>query len=161
MLKLVKISSYLVGACMLSLLLASCAPQVSAQTHHAKQADNAETTAGTSPRCPATISIQDFAFNPTECWVDAGDTVTFVNNDQAPHTATSDDGNAFDTGTLQPGQSASVTFSTAGRFPYHCNIHPSMQALITVRAAGGVAGDEANDDEVADEEDDADSGYGY
>lgn len=158
MLKLVKVSSYLVGACLLSLLLASCAPQASAQTHHAKQAAS---TAGTSPRCPETISIQDFAFNPSECWVDAGDTITFVNNDQAPHTATSDDGSAFDTGTLQPGQSASVTFNTAGSFPYHCNIHPSMQALITVRAAGGAAGDEASDDEVAAEEDDSDSGYGY
>ncbi|MGE5594746.1 MAG: plastocyanin/azurin family copper-binding protein [Hyphomicrobiales bacterium] len=54
-----------------------------------------------------------------------------------PHTATSDAGvsPAFDTGMLQPGQSGSVTFNSAGTFTYFCQVHPNMHGTITVQAA--------------------------
>ena len=61
----------------------------------------------------------------------AGDTVTFTNQDSAPHTATSDAG-AFDTGRLNKGASSSLTFGGKGDFAYHCNIHRSMKAVIHV-----------------------------
>src|SRR5215213_4393626 len=82
-----------------------------------------------------TVSIKDFAFNPPNATVAPGTTVTWVNNDQAPHTATADDG-AFDSGTLQPGQSFSFTFDEAGTYAYHCNIHPDMTATVTVSGGG-------------------------
>jgi MYXO-CTERM domain-containing protein len=51
------------------------------------------------------------------------------------HTATSDTG-AWTTGNIAPGgTSAAVAFPTAGTFPYHCAIHPSMAGTVIVSAA--------------------------
>lgn len=75
-----------------------------------------------------TVTIQGFAFSPAALTVAAGDTVTFVNQDSAPHTAT---GGGFDTGRLNKGQSAKVTIGAAGEFAYKCNFHPSMTGVIT------------------------------
>jgi len=83
-----------------------------------------------------TVSIKDFAFNPSNTTVSPGTTVTWVNNDQTAHTVTTNDG-AFDSGTLQPGQSFSFAFDKAGTYAYHCNIHPTMTATVTVSGAGG------------------------
>ena len=85
-----------------------------------------------------TVSIKNFAFNPPNATVSAGTTVTWVNNDQVPHTATANDG-AFDSGTLQPGQSYSFKFDKAGTYAYHCNIHPYMTATVTVSGASASA----------------------
>ena len=60
-----------------------------------------------------TITIKDFAFNPADLTVNAGDTVTFVNEDGAPHTATADNGGFFK-GQLSTGEAGGVNFSTAG-----------------------------------------------
>jgi plastocyanin len=83
-----------------------------------------------------TVSIENFAFSPAAISVQAGDTVTWVNNDTVAHTATATDG-SFDTGSIAPGSSASITFSTAGTFSYICSIHPSMSGSVDVAAAGG------------------------
>jgi plastocyanin len=83
-----------------------------------------------------TVSIKDFAFDPPSTTVAPGTMVTWVNNDQVPHTATANDG-AFDSGTLQPGQSYSFTFDKPGTYAYHCNIHPYMTATVTVSGASG------------------------
>ena|ERR687886_536565 len=82
------------------------------------------------------VSIENFAFNPPNISVAPGTTVTWVNNDTVPHTTTADDG-TWDSETLQPGQSFSFTFSSAGTFPYHCEIHPSMRGTVTVGGGGG------------------------
>jgi plastocyanin len=74
------------------------------------------------------VSIQGFKFVPANLTVSVGDTVTFTNNDAAPHTATS---NAFDTGTLRKGESNSVTISASGSFAYKCNFHPAMKGSVT------------------------------
>src|SRR5215208_1895164 len=74
-----------------------------------------------------TVSIKNFAFNPPNTTVSPGTTVTWVNNDQTAHTVTANDG-AFDSGTLQPGQSYSFAFDKPGTYAYHCNIHPTMTA---------------------------------
>ena len=72
------------------------------------------------------VMISDFKFSPASLSVAAGDTVTFTNQDSAPHTATSD---AFDTGTLQSGQSATVTVP-AGKHGYKCRFHSSMKGSV-------------------------------
>ena len=78
-----------------------------------------------------TVTIQNFAFSPAELTVAAGDTVVFVNADGAPHTATADSG-AWDTGRLDNGASAEVTFPAAGAHPYFCAIHTHMRGTIIV-----------------------------
>src|SRR5215212_5397318 len=85
-----------------------------------------------------TVSIKDVAFNPSNTTIAPGTTVTWVNNDQTAHTVTANDG-AFDSGTLQPGQSYSFAFDKAGTYAYHCNIHPDMTATITVSGASASA----------------------
>jgi len=83
-----------------------------------------------------TVSIQDFFFSPAQITVQPGTTVTWMNNGQAPHTVTADDG-SFDSETLQPGQSFSFTFANAGTFSYFCEIHPFMTGSVTVVGGGG------------------------
>src|SRR5215208_915812 len=90
-----------------------------------------------------TVSIKGFAFNPPNATVAPGTTVTWVNDDQAPHTATANDG-AFDSGTLQPGQSYSFVFDKPGTYAYHCNIHPDMTGTITVSGASASASSSAS-----------------
>jgi plastocyanin len=75
------------------------------------------------------VTIQGFAFSPASFEVNAGDTIVFVNADNAPHTATADDG-AFDTGRIDPGQSAEVTVP-AGSHPFHCAFHQGMKGVAT------------------------------
>jgi hypothetical protein len=85
-----------------------------------------------------TVSIKDFAFDPPTATVAPGTSVTWVNDDQVPHTATANDG-AFDSGTLQPGQSYSFAFDKPGTYTYHCNIHPDMTATVSVSGASASA----------------------
>jgi plastocyanin len=85
------------------------------------------------------VAISGSSFSPREVTVAVGDTVTWTNSDQMSHTATAD-GGSFDTGVLSNTESGTVTFSTAGSFPYHCSIHPNMTGTITVEAAAGAGG---------------------
>jgi len=48
------------------------------------------------------------------------------------HTTTSNT-NTWNSGTVAPGAKFSVTFPTAGTFPYHCAIHPGMVGSVVVR----------------------------
>jgi plastocyanin len=78
-----------------------------------------------------TIDIAGFAFAPQSATIHVGDTVTWANADAQGHTATADDG-SWQTGTISGNTSKSLTFTTAGTFAYHCSIHPTMTATITV-----------------------------
>jgi len=70
------------------------------------------------------------AYSPNPMTVSVGSALTWVNNDNTAHTAT---GASFNTGTIGPGQSSTVTFSTAGNFTYHCSIHPNMVGTVNVQ----------------------------
>jgi plastocyanin len=80
------------------------------------------------------IRIANFSFNPAALTVTAGQAVAWTNADSVAHTTTSDIG-AWNSGAIQPGQSFSQTFNTAGTFTYHCMIHPNMMGSITVLAS--------------------------
>jgi hypothetical protein len=54
-----------------------------------------------------------------------GTTLTVHNRGQFPHTYTAVDG-SFDTGTLQPGESAEVTDLAPGVWPVRCTLHSSV-----------------------------------
>lgn len=97
-----------------------------------------KTTPKTTPSSGSTsISIIDFAFQPSTTTITVGTTVTWKNNGAVAHTVTSDTG-AFDSGQLQPGASYTHTFNASGAFPYHCANHPTqMLATITVTGTTG------------------------
>ncbi|MBV8982821.1 MAG: cupredoxin family copper-binding protein [Acidimicrobiia bacterium] len=81
------------------------------------------------------VSIQNFSFQPHDVTVNVGDTVTWTMRDaNTQHTVTADD-NSFSSSALSVGQTFSHTFSQAGTFTYHCNIHPSMTGSVTVQGA--------------------------
>lgn len=77
------------------------------------------------------IDIKDFAFHPAEVRIPAGTVITWTNSDVVAHTATAPDG-AFNSGNLNPGQSFSFTFDTAGTYDYICTYHPFMKGTIVV-----------------------------
>lgn len=89
----------------------------------------------TSPATPAVgvtqVRIVGFAYTPATVQVKAGTTVTWTNEDTAPHTVTFKNG-MRDSGVLRQGQSFSYTFTTAGTYPYYCAVHPSMTASVVV-----------------------------
>jgi plastocyanin len=83
---------------------------------------------------PCVVDIQDLAFRPAELRIRTGTTVRWVNREQQAglgHTSTSDNA-LWDSPVLAPGESFSHTFTSAGRFPYHCEPHPTMRAAIVV-----------------------------
>ncbi len=91
-----------------------------------------------------TIRIENTAFNPTRVTIKVGDSVTWVNKDPVPHTATADDG-SFDLALLG-GESASRTFNAVGSFSFYCRPHPWMIGVVRV-----VSGDPNTLPETGDE----------
>ena len=85
------------------------------------------------------VSIVDYAFNAATVHIKVGQTVTWTNTGQQPHTATANDG-SFNTPTLSNGQSASHTFNKAGTFAYICKIHPNMKGTIVVAGTSSSSG---------------------
>jgi LPXTG-motif cell wall-anchored protein len=95
--------------------------------------------AAPSQQATAMVMIQGFKFDPAALTVAVGTTVTWVNHDQVPHTASSVTEGKFDTGTIDAGASKAVTLNEAGTFEYFCKIHPNMKATLTVTAAAAPA----------------------
>jgi len=93
------------------------------------------TAATSTPPAPLSgnvdVTIAGFAFSPAALTVKVGTTVKWTNQDTAGHTVNADD-NSWGSGDLQKGDSFSFTFATTGTFAYHCGVHPSMEATITV-----------------------------
>jgi plastocyanin len=76
--------------------------------------------------------IKGFAFSPESITVKVGGAVTWTNQDGTTHTVTSTDG-SFGSKNLDPGQTFTATFNTAGSFSYICNIHPFMTGTVVVQ----------------------------
>ncbi len=71
-------------------------------------------------------------FIPANTYVESNSRVTWVNNDYVSHTATATD-NSFDTQEIQPRESKTLTISQGPkRIAYYCQIHPWMQASLTI-----------------------------
>ena len=80
----------------------------------------------------ARVSIANFAFAPQQIVIEAGQSVTWTNDDGAPHGLSYADGGKG-TDLLLPGASFSRRFETAGSFDYVCSVHPYMSARVVVR----------------------------
>ena len=90
---------------------------------------------GVSSAATVPATIQGYAFNPAAITVTQGSTVTWTNQDTAPHTVTSTAGGPLNSPTMQKGDSWSFTFTKAGTYSYYCAIHPDMKGTVTVTAA--------------------------
>ena len=84
-----------------------------------------------------TVNIDDSAYGPSNLLFPQGSTVRFSNNDDIDHTVT-DDGGAFDSGIIAPGEEFLYTFDDLGVYDYSCTLHPAMTGKITVKPANEV-----------------------
>lgn len=73
------------------------------------------------------------AFSTSAMTIKAGDTLTFVNDDQVTHNVYSvTPGFAFELRTQSPGHADAVPFPRAGVLDIECAIHPRMKLKLTV-----------------------------
>jgi len=76
------------------------------------------------------ITIDNFTFGPPELKVKVGDTVTWTNHDDIPHTVVS--AGKFRSKTMDTDNTFSFTFTSAGDYKYFCSLHPHMTGMIKV-----------------------------
>jgi plastocyanin len=89
--------------------------------------------ATSSPAAKTTaVTLQNFAFNPSNLTAKVGQTITWTNRDSVAHNVTAKKGDNFHSTTLNPGQSYSHKLDHAGTISYVCTIHPNMKATLTV-----------------------------
>jgi plastocyanin len=82
------------------------------------------------------VKIDNFAFAPQRVVVKAGTTVTWINDDDIPHTIASST-KLFKSNALDTKDKYSFTFTTPGAYEYFCSLHPHMTGTIVVEAATG------------------------
>jgi plastocyanin len=80
-----------------------------------------------------TVHIKNFMFVPASVTVTPETTVTFVNDDDEPHTVTSTV-KAFDSEGLDTHQKFTQKFAKAGTYMYFCEVHPYMHGTVIVKA---------------------------
>ena len=82
------------------------------------------------------VTIQGFRYSPNIITIDEGESITWTNQDDTPHTVTVTQGpETFDSGELAAGQQFSFTFTKPGTYSYECNIHTAMKGSIHVKPA--------------------------
>jgi plastocyanin len=86
-----------------------------------------------------TVTISGFEFEPASLTVEAGASVSFVNEDSVVHTVTAgspdEQTGEFDE-SLSEGDEATIVFDEAGTFPYFCQVHPTMTGEVQVGSDG-------------------------
>ena len=78
------------------------------------------------------VEIANFNFTPAELTVPVGGTVTWSNNDDAPHTVTSAD-KVFSSPSINTDASFSVVLTAPGTYDYFCAVHPHMTGKVIVK----------------------------
>jgi len=103
--------------------------------------DSSTTGPNTPPDMVGDVSIvQGAAFlttaafdpNPKTVRLTDGGGVRWVNDDGTTHQITSDNGAFPSSNGIRPGDTYSITLTTAGTYHYHCAIHPNMVGTVTV-----------------------------
>jgi plastocyanin len=78
------------------------------------------------------IEIKDFAFNPQTLTVKSGETVTWINRDEEPHTVVSVEKQFKKSTALDTDQTFTITAGAPGTYTYFCSVHPKMTGTIVV-----------------------------
>jgi plastocyanin len=82
------------------------------------------------------VKIDNFTFAPQRVTVKAGTTVTWINDDDIPHTVAAS-AKLFKSSALDTKDKFSFTFTMPGAYEYFCSLHPHMTGAIVVEAATG------------------------
>jgi plastocyanin len=119
------------SALILTMCLAACGGYSSPSTPSSGPTPApAGSTTVAIPGGASTLTTTAFGQNPLT--VSVGTTVSWLNNDNTTHTSVAD-GSQWSSGNVAPGGRFSFTFASAGRFTYHCQIHPNMVGTIVVQ----------------------------
>jgi plastocyanin len=76
------------------------------------------------------VTIDNFTFTPAEVKVKVGDTVTWTNHDDIPHTVVA--AGKYRSKTMDTDGTFSFTFTSAGDYKYFCSLHPHMTGTVKV-----------------------------
>jgi plastocyanin len=76
------------------------------------------------------VHIDNFVFEPAQLTVKAGQTVTWTNRDDIPHTVVC--AGKFRSKTMDTDGTFTFTFTSAGEYKYFCSLHPHMTGVIKV-----------------------------
>lgn len=79
---------------------------------------------------PVAVHIDNFVFEPAQLTVKVGQTVTWTNRDDIPHTVVC--AGKFRSKTMDTDGTFSFTFTSAGEYKYFCSLHPHMTGVIKV-----------------------------
>ena len=77
------------------------------------------------------IVINAFQFEPAVLIVKVGDSISWLNKDLVPHTATASD-DSWDTGEILTNQSKSITIVKGTTSSYYCFYHPTMKGKLEI-----------------------------
>ncbi len=117
----------------------TAAPATTEGAASTSAAASSTSTAGTSTTvdeagAPPEVTVIDFAFLPEELQVAAGTEVIWTNRDDFAHRIVATDSeNPFPgDGTIDTGETYTVTFAEAGTYEYFCGIHNSMTGSVVV-----------------------------
>lgn len=80
------------------------------------------------------IEIRDFQYQVPDASPQPGDTVTWVNRDLVPHTATAVD-QSWSTAELKQGERGSIVITEGMQAAYFCRYHPAMQGRMQLRGS--------------------------
>jgi len=101
------------------------------QALHENGSEKLVRTAAATDAAPEVI-INNYAFSPVPLTVKVGTTVTWINQDDDPHTVDSTQGK-FKSATLNKGNRFEFRFTEAGEYPFYCRFHPKMTGKIIVQ----------------------------
>jgi plastocyanin len=97
-------------------------------------ADPAVTPPSADGARAATIVIGNFTFEPSTLTVSAGTVLTWLNEDDAPHTVIGTDPESpLKSQPLDTGDRYSISLTKPGTYRYFCSLHPHMTGIVIVR----------------------------
>src|ERR1700743_1932386 len=76
------------------------------------------------------VTSDNYTCTPAEVKVKVGDTVTWTNHDDIPHTVVS--AGKYRSKTMDTDGTFSFTFVSAGDYKYFCSLHPHMTGTVKV-----------------------------
>ena len=98
-----------------------------------QSAPAATPAAATGAAAGSQLQIKQFRFSQPALTVPVGATVTWVNQDDVPHTIVSSEGKTLKSAVMDTDEKFSYTFTKPGTYPYYCGIHPKMTAKVIVQ----------------------------
>jgi plastocyanin len=78
------------------------------------------------------VGMDGCSFTPALLYIDPGDTVTWENTSDYPHTVTGGNGDWGSNGDLLSGETLTQRFDAEGAYPYACALHPGMVGAVLV-----------------------------